>query len=110
MAGNNSSGIPSCLVEVFHQLLLITGKIATSLPSSETFRRDHRGGLQNSPDCCIHLLSNLGKSQRARSLFQPMTVNTSLGAAVFKNLGLVFPTVLLLAGWSLKSRLQLPLA
>lgn len=48
-AGNNSRRIPSCLVEVFLQLLLITRKIATSLPSSGSFPGDCRSGIQNLP-------------------------------------------------------------
>lgn len=84
MAGS----ISACLVEVFHQLLLIARKISTSLPSSGTFPRDHKGGLQNHPGWGIHLLSDLGKSQRECLLLQPTTVSTSLAAAVPKRSGL----------------------
>lgn len=107
MAGNNSSGIPSCLVEVL-QLLLITRKIAASIPSSGgTFPGNRSGRLQNPPGWLIRLFGDLGKSQKQCPLLQPATVYTSLGAAGFKDLGLLFPKVLLLAGWSLKSCLQL---
>lgn len=91
MAGNGSSGIPSCLVEVFNQFLLITRKITTNLPST--------GMFQGIKILLVGVFNSIAsENPREHSLLQLAIANTSAGDAVFKNLGLVFPKVLL-AEW-----------
>lgn len=92
MAGNGSTGIPSCLVEVSNQFSLITRKITTNLPSTGTF--------QGTKILLVGVFNSIAsENPREHSLFQLAIANTSAGAAVFKNLVLVSPKVLLLAKW-----------
>lgn len=92
MAGNGSTGIPSCLVEMSNQFSLITRKITTNLPSTGTF--------QGTKILLVGVFNSIAsENPREHSLLQLAIANTSAGAAVSKNLVLVSPKVLLLAKW-----------
>lgn len=92
MAGNGSTGILSCLVEMSNQFSLITRKITTNLPSTGTF--------QGTKILLVGVFNSIAsENPREHSLFQLAIANTSAGAAVSKNLVLVSPKVLLLAKW-----------